>query len=768
MKSEMKLKYSTEAGIFNEGTRFATANSWESLSLPLGNGYFGANVFGRTQTERIQISEPTLANPWYRPKIKPKGPAAAAAGVNSFAEIYLDFNHSEVSEYERGLTLDDAITYVRYRHSGILYEREIFTSHPDRLMAMRITADKMASLSFSLRAEIPFLGEYTVEEGDGLSKTGEVKANGDTLTVSGEMGYYKIEYFGAIKVVNVGGELSCDGRSITVRSADEAIIYFSCDTNYELSEKVFTEKIPSKKLAGRRVDKDKIISIINRAAKATYASIKVRHLNDYHDLFCRAELSVDAPEASLDCLEYTDVLLRKYREGRISTYLEILLFQYGRYLLIASSRNRLPAHLQGIWNAYCDSPWSCGYWHNINVQMNYWLSGPANLAELFLPYINYAKAYMKYAEENADEFIRTNYPENFEGEGKNGWIIWTAARGYDIERLTAPVHSGPGTGAFTSLLFWDYYDFTRDLDFLREFGYPALLGMSRFFTKALAYREGKYLIRNSASPEVRHGGEYYLTEGCAFDQQMVYENFKRTTEAAKILVVEDDFTRSLAQMLPHLDPVLIGDDGQVKEFREESTYCSIGDERQHRHISHLVGLYPLAIINDNTPEWLEGAKITLQNRGDISGGWAIAHRILLWSMAKNGDKCKHLMESLIKNKIYDNLWDMYPPFQIDGNFGFTAGVCEMLLQSHSGYIELLPALPKSWHSGEFSGLVARGNYEVSCKWQAGKIESVRVLSRSGGRLKIKLPEYLLTDAPAGGYTVYEREMSENECVQFSR
>ncbi len=765
---EMKLKYGFPSPLLNESTRFACGNSaWETYSLPLGNGYFGANVFGRTLTERIQISDPTLSNPWYRPKTVPKAGGAAAAGVNSFAEIYLDIGHEGVSDFERGLSLDDAISYVSYKKDGVHYSREAFTSFPDRLLAVRYTCDKAGAVSLCVRAEIPFLGEYTVEPGDGLSKRGEVTAADGSIIIKGEMGYYGIEYFGILKVVPVGGRLTENGGTLYVDGADEVLLYFTCDTSYELSDTVFEEQRHEYKLYGRHVNADKCIADVNRISKTPYEELKRRHLDDYRRLYRRATLNINSDSVALDALEYTDVLLKKYKEGKPSLYLEMLLFQYGRYLLIASSRARLPAHLQGIWNAYCDSPWSCGYWHNINVQMNYWLSGPANLAELFLPYINYAKAYMKAATRNADEFIRVNYPEKYTGEGDNGWIIWTAARAYDIERLTSIVHSGPGTGAFTSLLFWDYYDYTRDIEFLRTFGYPALLGMSKFFKKALDLRDGKYLICQSASPEIRHGGEYYITEGCAFDQQMVYESFKRTLEAANILGVQDSFISELSEMLPLLDPVLIGDDGQVKEFREETTYSSIGDEPRHRHISHLVGLYPGTIINDNTPEWLEGAKITLQNRGDKSGGWSVAHRLLLWARVKDGEHCRTLIESLIRNNIFDNLWDIHPPFQIDGNFGYTVGLCEMLLQSHAGYIELLPALPREWQDGSFRGLVARGNFEVDCEWQGGRITKIRVTARSGGRLRIKLPEYIRKSMQDSSGAIYEREMSENETVVFS-
>ena len=379
--------------------------------------------------------------------------------------------------------------------------------------------------------------------------------------------------------------------------------------------------------------------------------------------------------------------------------------------------------------------------------------------------MNYAKAYMTVARRHADRYIKAKYPDAYSGDGKNGWMIGTGAWAYSISGFGGGGHSGPGTGAFTSLLFWDYYDFTRDKEFLREFGYPALYEMSLFFTKALEETDGKYLVKESASPENYHNGAPYQTVGCAFDQQMVYENFKRTVEAAEILKINDALIDEIKKMLPHLDPVLIGDDGQVKEYREETTYSSIGDPT-HRHISHLVGLYPATVINADTPEWIEGAKVTLTKRGDRSTCWAVAHRLLLWARTKTPEKCRDLINSFIERNVLDNLWCYHPPFQIDGNFGYTAGVCEMLMQSQSGYIELLPSVPIEWKYGEFTGLVARGNFVVDCRFENGTPTHVKVKSRVGGVLKIKLPSTLV---PAGSITengVVSLKMAAGETVIF--
>ena len=428
--------------------------------------------------------------------------------------------------------------------------------------------------------------------------------------------------------------------------------------------------------------------------------------------------------------------------------------------MISASRTFMPAHLQGIWNAFSDSPWSCGYWHNINLQMNYWSVGSAGLSELFIPYINYAKAYMPLAERNADVYVAESYPEKLSESGKNGWIIGTGAWPYNIGGFSSHSHSGPGTGAFTALLFWDHYDYTRDIEFLRDFGYPALRSMSVLYSKVLIERDGVYLVEHSASPEIEHNGSYYHTVGCAFDQQMVYECFRRTIDSAEIIGLQDDFIDKIKGILPHLEPVLIGDDGQVKEFREETGYASIG-EPNHRHVSHLVGLYPGTIINEKHPEWIRAAEVTLNRRGDKTHCWAAAHRMLLWARVGNGKRAMDLLKSLIHNNVFENLWDRHPPFQIDGNFGYTAGVGEMLVGSSDGVVKILPALAPEWTSGEFSGIVSRGGISFDCKWQGGSITYLAAKAKTDIKLRLLLPNdggfenssYIDLDLKANAHTV---------------
>lgn len=738
---EMRLWYTAPAPTVNDGD-FARQNDspmagWEKWSLPLGNSYMGASVFGRTEVERIQITENSVSNPSLRGSHWRDG----SGGTRTFGDIYIETGHDVVSAYSRGLSLDEAAAYVRYTCGGVVYRREYIVSYPDRVLAVRFTAERdgnpvKGGLSFAVRLEIPFVRDYCIREGDGAGRTGEVTADGDRLVMRGTSLYYHILCEGQARVTTSGGTVTVADGKITVSGADGAVLYFTCGTNYRMESRVFLEPEPKKKLAPYPAPHDRVTRILDAAVSKGYEKIRADHAADYRSLFDRVKLTFGYDAADLAVT--TDALVARYRDGGRSAYLEMLYYQYGRYLLIASSRpGGYPANLQGTWTAYDSSPWGCDYHHNINVQMNYWPSGIANLAECFRPYIDYARAYMPSAEEIADTYIKENYPENAsETSGGNGWTIGTGAFLYYI--TTVGGHSGPGTGGFTSLLFWDYYEFTGDKAYLREIGYPFLRGMSLFLSKVVVPVGDKLLVRLSASPEQQGpDGSYYQTVGCAFDQQMIYENHKRTLEAAEILGITDDPLLDVIRcQLPLLDPVQIGLDGQVKEFREEGHYGEIG-EYEHRHISHLVGLYPGTLINKNTPEWLEGAKISLTRRSDKSTGWAAAHRLCAWARTGDGNHAYAMYRSMLTYNTLPNLWDTHPPFQIDGNFGAVAGISEMLLQSQAGYLDFLPSLPDVWPDGSFDGLVARGGFVCGCDWRGKKPVEMRIFSRVGGVCRVR-------------------------------
>lgn len=767
-KLPLRLQYDEEAPYGGENASTSaglTANDgWERWSLPIGNGYFGANVFGRTETERIQITEKTLANPYY--KTAPNdNKQKSLGGLNNFSETYIDFGHTntEVSNYNRYLDLNTAISGVSYDYNGVTYTREYFTSYPDKALVIRLDASTDAALSFVLRPTVPWEQEYAAWEGDGASKEGTVTSylDGDTgiIELSGKLGYYDVDFLGLYRVVTNGGTVSAtttanaDGEidgTITVEGAASAYIYVTLGTDYELTSDVFTSSDSEKPTFDTTLEDTRVkvegefdaiaAQLEHKSFEEAYAVLKNNHLNDYTELFGRVSLNLGSSE---DAALTTDALLADYQNGNYSPYLEALYFQYGRYLLIASSRSgALPANLQGTWNRYNFSPWGSGYWHNINVQMNYWPAFNTNLAETFEPYVEFNTAYMPAAEKNATSMVNKYNPSQLNMDGGNGWTIGT-----DILQYSITGSRSAGNLGFTTQLFWEYYEYTQDKALLENVVFPVLVSAARYIVKTVELDEnGNYLVSYSDSPEQHVDGVWYHTKGTTYAQSFAYQNNYNALLAAKKLGIDlsksavinsDDLVvfKRVMEQLDKYDPINVGLSGQIKEFREEEYYSDLGDP-QHRHISQLVGLYPGNIINSNTPAWLDAAKVTLTNRGDNATGWGVAHRLNLWARTKDGDRTYTVLNNLLSENTATNLWDLHPPFQIDGNFGGTSGIAEMLLQSHEGYIEPLAAVPSAWQNGSYTGLVARGNFEVGAAWSDGYADVFNVKSLSGGTASV--------------------------------
>lgn len=716
---ELKLRYSSPAPDSDEG--------WENYSLPIGCSYFGANVFGGTEYERIQITENSLENPdWL-------------GGLSSFADIFIRFRDERVVRgYERGLDLDHALAYVGYSLGETKVHREYFASYPDRVLVGKISSS--SPLSYDIELSIPFLTEE-----EHRVKRGNVSVHENDIIISGTMEAYNIHYAGVLRVFS-DGEVSQSGGSLRIERATSTYYIFSPGTNYELTPHVFLEKDNKKKL--RDFDPlPAVISHICDVSSLTYDELKTRHEADYTNLFGRVKLDIGSGETP-DLP--TDELLGKYSEGERCRYLEILYFQFGRYLLISSSRpGGLPANLQGVWNCHDRSPWGSGYWHNINVQMNYWPAFVTNLSETFEAYRAFNEAFRPAAEEFAREYIKKAVPEKYTGEpGGCGWTIGTGNYAYSVSGPGG--HSGPGTGGLTSKLFWEAYAFTGSEEILKNVTYPALLSMTKHLLRVVREYDGLYLSAFSASPEQiiannwSNPVQYYHTIGCAFDQQMILENALDFLKCVKLIgeenIPEKDLPviKELREQIEKYDPVQVGWSGQIKEYREEKFYGEVGEYR-HRHISELVGLYPGTTINTETPAWLDAAKATLNYRSDESTGWALAHRLNAWARTGDGNRAYRLFSNLLGMRTLPNLWDTHPPFQIDGNLGGTSGVAEMLLQSHESYIHPLPCIPDEWESGEYSGLVARGGFEVSVKWKDGSAYEVKITSLAGNTCRLKTP-----------------------------
>ncbi len=762
----------------NSGSNLIAANvndDWERWSIPIGNGYSGVNIFGRTETERLQITEKTL--------VHPGGSWNCYGGLNSFSETYIDFGHtnSEVTNYSRALDLNTAISTVDYTFGGVDYSREYFISYPDNALVIKLDASEVGALDFTLRPTIPWEQSYSYKDAEDIAsgnttrrksaKTGTVTSSVEggvgCIEMSGLMTYYDIDFVGLYRVYTEGGTVTAsttthtwtdrDGTVyndqdgvIKVDGATSAYIVVTFGTDYVLSSETFTSSETAKPMfnTGYAETKAKIeaqlTAITNqtngKSVEEAYATLKANHLADYQELFGRVTLDLDYDEADFE--KTTDDLLTEYKGGSGSSYLEALYYQYGRYLLIASSRKgAVPANLQGAWNRYNRSPWGAGYWHNVNVQMNYWAAFSTNLAETFESYIDYNQAYMAQAEQHANNSVKNYNPDAYGLDGGNGWVIGVGGQIITIGGDRSNAQLG-----FTTQMFWDYYQFTQDKEMLKEVIYPVLASAARYMTKCVVEIDGKYLVEHCDSAEQYVNGSWYYTTGTTYAQSFAYLNSYYTLLAAEELGIdltdetllsteEYSILKTVMEQLDKYDPIIVGLSGQVKEFREEEYYGDLG-EYNHRHISHLVGLFPGDLINSTTPAWLDAAKYTLTERGDNATGWGVAHRLGLWARTKDGDRAYKLIEQLLKVNTATNLWDLHPPFQIDGNFGGTAGIGELLLQSHEGYIEPLAALPSNWANGSYTGMLARGNFEVSAAWADCTATTVNIKSLQGGTAKV--------------------------------